>query len=457
MKHFATLVLACLLLQAPLFGQGPEVTSWLQNSTQTGTYYVSGNSTPISNNTLVNCQQVEYSANYVYVTTEGIPAYPTGPFMDGNPSQASAQGAIFRFPRSPQPASGTNMGTTPGNIGVFINGVALFDYRDGVAWNPNTNTICGGPGNPPCPGGPGASLDWNRDAIPAEMAGFDCSKGHPAMGNYHHHQNPSAFKLDKQVVSTICNLYDADGLYVIDSTQHSPLIGFAYDGYPIYGAYGYRNEDGTGGIVRIKSGYQLRNMTDRTHAPDGTDVPDGPTVDATYPLGYFREDYEFVAHPNDEDFLDEHNGRFCVTPEYPTGTYAYFATVDDNWNSAYPYVVGPTFYGDYENASVNSVTEPTTVYTGATAIGEGEFEEMNFVVFPNSDMDLIAVQAKGLVREDLKVELIDLQGRVIQTSRIEEGSTMTHFDVQTVYAGIYIVKISTPNYSRSQKVLVTKI
>lgn len=141
------------------------------------------------------------------------------------------------------------------------------------------------------------------------------------MGNYHHHQNPSAFDLDLNVISTICNLYDADGLYAIDSTQHSPLIGFAYDGFPIYGAYGYLNTNGTVGIIRIKSGYQLRNITTRTVWADGTDVPDGPAVSITYPLGYFREDYEFISHPSDPDYLDEHNGRFCVTPEYPNGIY----------------------------------------------------------------------------------------------------------------------------------------
>ena len=147
---------------------------------------------------------------------------------------------------------GTPDATVGGNIGLFINGVALFDYRDGVGWNSNTNSLCGGPGNPPCPGGPMASTDWNRDAIPAEMEGFDCSKAHPANGNYHHHQNPSAFKLDLEVVSDICNLYDADGLYAIDENVHSPLLGYAYDGYPIYGAYGFENTDGTGEIVRIK-------------------------------------------------------------------------------------------------------------------------------------------------------------------------------------------------------------
>ena len=76
----------------------PAITSWLQNTSVTGSYYVSGNSTPISNGILVNCQKVEYSNNWVYVTTAGIPAYPTGPFQDGNPSQASNQNAIFQIP-----------------------------------------------------------------------------------------------------------------------------------------------------------------------------------------------------------------------------------------------------------------------------------------------------------------------------------------------------------------------
>ncbi|MBL0043832.1 MAG: YHYH protein [Flavobacteriales bacterium] len=203
-----------------------------------------------------------------------------------------------------------------------------------VAWNLNTNALCGGPGNPPCPGGMGAAQAWNRDAIPAERAGFDCAKGHPAMGNYHHHQNPSAFNLDLVVISDVCDLYAADGLYVIDGAQHSPLLGFAYDGFPIYGAIGYANTDGTGGPVRLRSGYQLRSITTRTTYADGTDVADGPAVSGTYPLGYFREDYEFLTHA-EPFYLDEHNGRFCVTPEYRSGTYAYFCTVDANWNSAY--------------------------------------------------------------------------------------------------------------------------
>ena len=433
----------------------PAITSFLQNNTETGSYYISGNSTAINNNILVNCQQVEYSDNFVYITATGVPAYPTGPFLDGNPSNAQNQNNIIKIPLFPLENTGTPDDTVGGNIGVFVNGVALFDYRDGVAWNPDTNSLCGGPGNPPCPGGPNASMDWNRDAIPAEMAGFDCSKGHPAMGNYHHHQNPSAFKLDLEIVSDICNLYDADGLYFIDETIHSPLIGFAFDGFPIYGAYGYRNADGSGGLERIKSGYQLRDITERTHWADGTDVDDGPDVNGTYFLGYFREDYEFISH-SEEYYLDEHNGRFCVTPEYPAGTYAYFATVDENWNSAYPYAVGPSFYGNFENRIVTSITEETTLYEEVLNVSETIFNQQNIKVFPNPTSDLIAVQLGGLVTDTLKVELYDASGKLLKTTTIYPGSTIAYFDVQTLYAGVYLIKITDDFKSITKKVIIKR-
>lgn len=445
MMKRSTLLLS-LLLTINVFSQTtPEITSWLQDTVTTGSYYVQGNSTPIANNILVNCQKVEYSSNFVYVTTEGVPSYPTGPFLDGNPSQASAQGAIYQFPRNPLQNTGTAQSTVGGNIGIFINGVSLFDYRDGVAWNPNTNSLCGGPGNSPCPGGSLAAQDWNRDAIPAEMGGFDCSKGHPAMGNYHHHQNPSAFKLDKVVLSNICNLYDANGLYMIDSSSHSPLIGYAYDGFPIYGAFAYKNTDGTGGITRMKSGYSLRNITARTTSPTGQSVSSGPNVSSTYFLGYFREDYEFIADTA-QDVLDEHNGRFCITPEYPLGTYAYFATVDTNLNSAYPYAVGPTFYGNYSDRKVSTINEPTVRYVGnITDIAKSNFEELNISIYPNPSSDLIAIQIGNLVKQDINIELLDLKGSLVSSTKINKGSSIAHFDVQTVYSGTYIIRFSAAN------------
>ncbi|WP_157471969.1 YHYH protein [Neolewinella persica] len=450
----AILVPLLLLAFSPLLRAqlSPAITSWLQNNTETGTFYMAGNSTLLENNVLVNCQKVEYTDDFVYVTATGVPAYPTGPFQDRNPSQAENQDGIYKIPLNPVMNTGTPDNTVGGNIGIFINGVALFDYRDGVAWNPQTNALCGGPGNDRCPGGPQTTQAWNRDAVPAEKEGFDCAKGHPAMGNYHHHQNPSAFKLDLQVTSDVCNLYDAEGLYAIDSTTHAPLIGFAYDGFPIYGAYAYKNADGTGGITRMKSGYNLRDITERTTHADGTDVADGPAISAQYFLGYFREDYGYVASPN-EDVLDVHNGRFCVTPEYPGGTYAYFATVNEDWTSAYPYAVGPTFYGEFERRNVTGVTEPTTIYDGTTAV-EGFADDAAITVFPNPTADLIAVQLPGLVGQDFNVELRDASGRLVKQKIIRTGQTIAYFDTQTLYRGMYFVRISGGGKEVTRKVVV---
>lgn len=428
----------------------PVITSWLQNNTQTGSYYTTGNSTAASNGLLVNCQSVKYSNSWVYVSTKGIPSYPTGPFQDGNPSQATDQNGIFKFPRVPQKNTGTPVATNMGNIGIFINGVALFDFQDGVAWNTATSSWCGGPGNPPCSG----TKYWTRDAVVFERKGFDCAKGHPAQGNYHHHQNPSAFKLDKQVLSTICNLFDADGLYAIDSTKHSPLIGFAYDGYPIYGAMGYKNTDGTGGIVRMKSSFSLRNITARTHHADGTDVPDGPAISSTYPLGTFKEDYEFIT-PTSSDYLDEHNGRFCVTPEYPNGTYAYFATVDVNWNSAFPYVVGTTYYGVKQAAKVTAISETVTTYSPSAGVNlEGGKMQFAVQIVPNPAADFIAVQYLGLVKTTVTISLLDVQGRIVKSSKVEPGSTIGYIETQELYDGNYIIKVQQGDQIQSQVVLI---
>ncbi len=418
----------------------PAINSWLINTTgATGRHYVQGNSTPINDVDLVNVQSVQYSTNWVYITATGVPAYITGPFLDGNPSLTTNQNAIFKMPLNPTQNTGTATVTQGGNIGIFINGVAMFDYRDGVAWNATTNALCGGPGNPPCPGGPTATLPWNRDAIIAEKAGFDCSKGHPAQGNYHHHQNPSAFKLDLTVISSICDIYDADGLYVINANEHSPLIGYAYDGFPVYGAYAFKNAAGTGAITRMKSGYQLRNITTRTTSPTGAAVTSGPAVSTTYPLGYFREDYEYISHPGEEDYLDEHNGRFCVTPEYPTGIYCYFATVDENWNSAYPYLVGPTYYGNKTASKVTSITENVSTYSPSTSLIE-QINSEKINVYPNPSNDVLMVQVNTLLTKDLAISLIDSNGKLIEKKIIRQGSTIAYFDVSTLYNGIYFLK-----------------
>lgn len=444
------LAFAMLLLVNASFAQlNPGITHWMINTEGlTGSHYVSGNSTPIVDNVQANVQIVQYSDNWVYVTTTGIPAYVTGPFLDGNPSLAQNQNAIYKISLNPIQQTGNLDVTTGGTIGVFINGVSLFDYRDGVSWNNMSQSEGGGP----IPGPPGQGV-WNRDAVPAERVGFDCAKGHPAMGNYHHHQNPSAFNLDLLVISDVCDLYAADGLYLIDPTNHSPLLGYAADGFPIYGAYGYANTDGTGGIVRMKSGYQLRQITARTHYADGTDVADGPAVSTSYPLGRYREDYEFVAHPGENDYLDMHNGRFCVTPEYPNGIYAYFCTVDVNHNSAYPYVVGPTFYGVKTASKVTSITEAVTTYTpGLNAVATLEANKLN--IYPNPVGDMLAIQCGSLHTTSIQIQVFDMQGKLIRSGQLNQGASAGFIDTRTLYNGEYILVLSDGTHRISKPFIV---
>jgi hypothetical protein len=120
------------------------------------------------------------------------------------------------------------------------------------------------------------------------------------------------------------------------STDHSPVIGWAYDGNPIYGPYGYSTATG-GSVKALKSGYNLLLKNNR------------PSL-AFYPLGFFIDDFEYTANGD----LDEHNGRFCVTPEYPNGVYAYFCTIDissiqsqgpfkNYFKPQFPYVIGNSY------------------------------------------------------------------------------------------------------------------
>lgn len=456
MKQKTTLLGILLIGFSMLAQTNPVITKWLQNNTAYGSYYTSGNSTPFPMSVLSNCQQVRYTSTDVYINATGIPSYPTGIFSgDGNNNLAGNQNAIYKLPLNPTQNTGTPTATSGGNNGIFINGVSLFDYRDGVAYSASaTNGICGGPpGNPTCPGGMGATQAWNRDAIPAERLGFDCAKGHPAGTNYHHHQNPSAFKYDattSNTYSSICSLYDSEGLYVINPNVHSPLIGYAYDGFPIYGAYAYTNLNGTGAITRMKSSYQLKNQTTRTNGPAV-----GQTIGTqTFFNGYFREDYEFVAHPSDPTYLDEHNGRICITPDYPLGIYCYFATVNSDNSSAYPYLIGPTFYGNKTGAKVTTV--PTTGITTYLANENFILDNSTISIFPNPTSDYITVQT-DFVESDLDVILINELGQIVKTSKIQKGSTFSIIETDTLYNGIYFIKISNgKEESKSYKVVIDK-
>ena len=52
------------------------------------------------------------------------------------------------------------------------------------------------------------------------------------------------------------------------------------------------------------------------------------------------EDWEYIGGTGKK--LDVHNGRYCVTPEFPSGTWAYFLTEDTNGDPVFPFMVGST-------------------------------------------------------------------------------------------------------------------
>ena len=149
-------------------------------------------------------------------------------------------------------------------------------------------------------------------------------------------------------------------MYTPSSSSHSIVIGWAFDGFPIYGPYGYSSAyDSSSSIKLISTSYHTRSISDRTTLANGTVLDStyyGPTINATYPLGSYLEDYEYTSGYGD---LDEYNGRWCVTPEYPSGTYAYFIPVDSSLTPQYPYTIGPYYYGTPSLVST-SVSVPST-------------------------------------------------------------------------------------------------
>lgn len=449
---FSSLLLSSLICAAQT---NPAIAKWLFNTSGvTGRHYVTGNSTPITDATLANVQQVKYTATDAYITATGIPSHITGPYALGAVAVALSNNYNFKISLNPVANTGQLTSVGMGAIAVMIDGTVAFSNRDAATYN--------------------NAGQWHQNAVYFENLGFDCAHGHPGpmTADYHVHQNPMAFSLSLMPTSTVCDIYVADGLYVPDSSQHGPLIGFAPDGFPIYGAYGYSDPlDANSATKRITPSYQLRNITSRTTLPNGN-AATGPAftemITSMLPnstplpavLGAYAEDFEFVTSSGD---LDVHNGRFCKTPDYPNGIYCYFATIDSLNNPVYPYIIGDTYYGVTNitggpgggNAFIHATTPSNaTTYNPATAIQQINTQTLAVNVYVNPDNDLLFVQSSVGQPFDRTVKLINIAGQVVKTTTLVQGSTMCYFDLQTVYAGIYLVEISAGDQSIVKKVIV---
>jgi hypothetical protein len=243
--------------------------------------------------TLRNEVSIEIRDGYRYITANGIPNHPTGRFPNrGNPNAIRPQHYRFRVPLHPQPANRTT--SADGQpFGVALNGV-VFDPGTAEWWKDD------------------ASLGWRIEAIGGTRGlGLDGSRAHvQPNGAYHYHGIPTA------LLQQLAQHSDGDGKNGEPAAAGMILVGWAADGFPIYGPNGYVDpKDSGSALARLRSSYRLK----QGKRPNEPDAPGGDYD------GAYTQDWAFVAGAGD---LDECNGRFGVTPEFRDGTYYYVLTDD---------------------------------------------------------------------------------------------------------------------------------
>lgn len=212
------------------------------------------------------------------IDSNGIPDHDTGAFPNrSNPNTITTQQQHFEMPvapvAAPTPLPGAHM-----RIGVALNGI-VFDPVTAEFWA----------GNP----------WWNYEATVGKqrLLGLDNQNAHVQPdGTYHYHGLPT------------------DLVKKLGADRAMVQIGWAADGFPIYGPIAYKEAyNAAGPVAQMKTSYRLKEGM-RPAPPQGP----GGKYDGTFGI-----DFEYVAGSGD---LDECNGRYGVTPEFPSGTYYYVLT-----------------------------------------------------------------------------------------------------------------------------------
>jgi len=217
---------------------------------------------------------------YRYIAANGYPYKSPGRFPNrNNPHSISKKNYQLKVPANPRKGRARSADGTP--FGIALNGV-LFDPATAEFWQNNRRS------------------GWNYEAnSKACKLGLDKHSAHVQPdGTYHYHGIPT-------------------GLLSSAGGRSTPaLIGYAADGFPIYGPYGYSNPKQKSSLKKLSSSFRIKSGT----------RPSGPGGRYN---GTFTQDWAYVAGSGD---LDQCNGRFAVTPEYPNGTYHYVIT------ESFPYI-----------------------------------------------------------------------------------------------------------------------
>ncbi len=219
--------------------------------------------------------EISGSGAAIRVTSNGVPEHAIGRFPNaGNPHRVAAQTHRFRVTRDPSRTSPSAFGLTR-YFGVAVNGVP-FDPGAAEFWQ----------GNP--------RSGWQYEALGGAVAlGLDANSAHVQPGgSYHYHGLPTGL---------MAGLGWSPG-------RASPLIGYGADGFPVYAV----TAEVGGRVQKMKSSWRLKSGS----------RPGGAAPGGRYD-GAFVQDYAYIAGSGD---LDECNGAYVKTAEYPAGTYAYFLT-----------------------------------------------------------------------------------------------------------------------------------
>lgn len=220
--------------------------------------------------------RISVQGDFRVIRSDGKPDHTTGRFPNrNNPNGIRANSKTYRVAANPQYKQSTYaLGQWP--FGVAINGVP-FDPGAAEFWQGNSRS------------------GWQYEALGGAVnLGVDRNNAHvQPNGTYHYHGLPTGI------------------LEQFAEINAPALIGYAADGFPIYGPLSYSNpNDANSPLIELKSSYKIK-VGNREGGPGGR-------FD-----GGFVEDYGFVQGLGD---LDDCNGRTGVTPDYPQGTYYYVVT-----------------------------------------------------------------------------------------------------------------------------------
>ena len=213
-------------------------------------------------------------------------AVPNHDFNDGRgfATDIREQNQTFTVTANPQKSANPTALNLMFDNAILLNGVKVDLLAAGCYGVGNGLTGCFDMGTP-----------WRADPMSANSDfATDSHNAHTQPdGLYHYHGNPKA-------------LFDDSA-----GSAASPVIGFAADGFPIFGSY----FDDNGTIRKAESSYQLRSGV----RPAGDGSP-GDTYDGT-----FVDDYEYIEGSGD---LDACNGMTV------DGVYGYYVT------DGYPHILG---------------------------------------------------------------------------------------------------------------------